>query len=53
MPPPVAVNVMLVVEQVNTVVVGGVIAAVGGRMFCVILCVAVPVQPFAAVNVTV
>jgi hypothetical protein len=52
-PPPVAVNVIAVVVQVNTVVVGVVIAAAGAVIFCVIVCEAVAIQPFVAVNVTV
>ena len=32
-PPPVAVKLMLVVEQVNSVVVGGVMPAVGATVF--------------------
>jgi hypothetical protein len=36
-PPPVAVSVILVVEQVNTVVDGAVIAAAGAVVFCVIV----------------
>lgn len=39
--------------QVNTVVVGGVIATTGKLIFCVITCDAVAVQPFAEVTVTV
>ena len=42
-----------VVEQVNTDVTGVVIAAGGAVIFWVIVCVAVPVQPFAAVIVSV
>ena len=52
-PPPVAVKLMLVVEQVNSVVVGGVIPAVGATVFCVIVIVSVSVQPLTAVTVTV
>ncbi len=45
---------MLVVEQVKIVVFGTeVIAAVGALMFCVMTLLAVAVQPFAPVTVTV
>ena len=44
---------MDVVAQVNTLVVGAVMAAGGAVIFWVIVCVAVPVQPFAAVMVSV
>lgn len=41
------------VVQVNTVVVSGLIPAIGALIFCVIVWVAVPVQPFAPITVTV
>ena len=44
---------MEVVAQVNTVVAGAVIAAVGSAVLWVMICVAVAVQPFALVTVTV
>ena len=44
---------MEVLVQVNTVVVGAVIAAVGAVIFCVITSEAVAVHPFALVTVTV
>jgi hypothetical protein len=50
-PPPVAVKVMLVVEQFNTVV-GEVIEAIGKVVLAVIVVLAVAVQPFAAVTTT-
>jgi hypothetical protein len=52
-PPPVAVKLIDVVEQVSTVVAGAVIAAVGAVMFCVIVIDSVSVHPFAEVTVTV
>jgi hypothetical protein len=50
-PPPVAIKVMLVVEQSN-MVVEEVIAAVGKEGSAVIIVEAVAVQPFAAVTTT-
>ena len=50
-PPPVAVNKIVCVAHVRTVV-GELIAAVGGVLFCVMFCVTVAVQPFAPVIVT-
>ena len=51
--PPVAVKLILVVEQVNSVVNGGVMPAVGKPALCVIAIVSVSVQPLAPVTVTV
>jgi hypothetical protein len=53
LPVPLPVKDILVVVQVRTVVVGGVILVVGALLFCVIICAAVAVHPFAAVTVTV
>jgi hypothetical protein len=50
-PPPVAVKVMLVVEQ-SKIVVGEVIEAIGNVVLDVIVLLAVAVQPFAAVITT-
>jgi hypothetical protein len=50
-PPPVAVKVMLVVEQ-SKIVVGEVIEAVGKVVLEVIAVLAVAVQPFAEVTTT-
>ena len=44
---------MLVVVQFNTVVAGGVMLTVGSVLSCVMPILAVAVQPFAAVPVTV
>ena len=44
---------MLVVAQLSSVEVGGLIFAGGGVLFCVIVIEAVAVQPFAPVAVTV
>jgi hypothetical protein len=52
-PPPVAVKLMDVVVQVRTDVVKAEIAAAGADVFCVMVCDAVPVHPFAAVIVSV
>ena len=52
-PPPVAVMLIDVVVQVNSVVVGGVMPAVGAVRFCVIVMLSVSVQPLAEVTVTV
>ena len=52
-PPPVAVNGILVVVQVRMVVEGVFIPTVGGVLFCVIVCAAVATQPFVPVTVTV
>jgi hypothetical protein len=52
-PPPVAVKVIEVVVHVRTDVDNAEIAAAGAVIFCVIVCDAVPVQPFAAVIVSV
>ena len=52
-PTPFAVKEILVVVQVSTVEFGAVIVNAGAVLFCVIVCVAVAVQPFAAVTVTV
>jgi hypothetical protein len=52
-PTPFAVNERLVVVHVSTLVIGGVIDNVGAVLFCVIICDAVAVHPFAAVTVTV
>ena len=52
-PPPVAVALSEVVVHVSSVVAGGVIPAVGGVVFDVIVMLDVAVQPFAAVTVTV
>ena len=51
--PPDAVKEIEVVVHVNTVVLGGLMRAVGGAMFCVIICTSVSVHPLAAVAVTV
>ena len=50
---PVVFSAILVTAQVNSVVGGCVMATVGGVMFCEITILAVLVQPFAAVAVTV
>jgi hypothetical protein len=52
-PTPFAVKEILVVEHVSSVDIGAVIVNGGAVLFCVIVCVAVAVQPFAAVTVTV
>ena len=53
MPPPVAVALIEVVVHVSAVVEGGVIPAVGGVVFDVIVILDVAVQPLDAVTVTV
>jgi hypothetical protein len=50
-PPPVAVKVILVVEQFN-IVVGEIILAIGKVVFEVIVVLAVAVQPLIAVTTT-
>ena len=52
-PPPVAVALSDVVVHVSTVDAGGVIPAVGGVVFDVIVMLDVAVQPFDPVTVTV
>ena len=52
-PPPVAVKEIDVVAQVNTLVVGAVMAAVGNAVLWVITCDAVAVHPLVPVTVTV
>jgi len=52
-PPPVAESEILGVVHVTTVVVGAVITADGLVVFCVIVRLAVAVQPFPPVTVTV
>jgi hypothetical protein len=52
-PTPFAVKEILVVVHVSTVEIGAVIVNAGAVLFCVIVCEAVAVQPFAAITVTV
>ena len=52
-PPPVAVNDTVGFVQVSIDVIGGIIAAFGIDVFCVIVCIAVDAQPFGLVTVTV